>query len=339
MPAMTIRKLLQDQAKNLDMSILVGEAGLDRTFNSPEMNRPGLAFAGFYDVFSHDRIQIIGLTEISFLKSLDQEEMRQRLRRAFEFPVPCLIITTNQVAPPVLLDICARQNVPVLVTPLPTSQFWGKLSFYLEHEFAPRKVEHASMLDVFGMGVLIRGKSGIGKSECALELIERGHRLVADDVVLLRRLGRQLIVGTTAAPVAHHMEVRGIGIVDVEKLFGVGSVIDEKRVSLVVQLERWEEGKIYERTGLDEQVFVVLEVPLPEYVIPIEPGRNISLLVEVAALTQRLRHQGRNPATELNKRLIERIRHKKPDSGDAFRAEQATPFVDYISPQDIGPER
>lgn len=337
MPSITIRKLLKDQGKALDLSILVGEAGLDRTFSSPEMNRPGLAFAGFYDVFSHDRIQIIGLTEISYLKSLDPEEMRQRLHRAFEFPIPCMIITTNQVAPPVLMDLCARHNVPVLVTPLPTSQFWGKLSFYLEHEFAPREVKHASMLDVFGMGVLIRGKSGIGKSECALELIERGHRLVADDIVLLRRLGRQLIVGTSAAPVAHHMEVRGIGIVDVEKLFGVGSVIDEMRISLVVQLERWEEGKSYERTGLDEQVYVIMDVPLPEYIIPIEPGRNISLLVEVAALTQRLRQQGRNPATELNKRLIERIRKSRTEGSDVLVSDQSTPFMDYISPQNIEP--
>lgn len=305
-----VRKLLEEQAQPLDLSILAGENGLDRPIRSPEMNRPGLAFAAFYEVFSHDRVQIIGLTEVSYLRSLDKTEMRRRLERTFDFEIPCFVITTNLKPPQLLLDLAAEKKVSVLGTSLPTSRFWAKLSFYLEHEFAPMEVVHASMLDVFGLGVLIMGKSGIGKSECALELIERGHRLIADDSVVLKRLGRHLISGSAATGVTHHMEVRGIGIVDVEKLFGVGSVCEEKRVSLVVELERWEEGKVYDRTGLEERAHNVLDVDMPLYVIPVEPGRNISLLVEVATLTQRLRGQGYNPAAELNRRLIQQIQNR-----------------------------
>jgi HPr kinase/phosphorylase len=255
-------------------------------------------------------VQVIGLTEVSYLRSLDQTEMKRRLLRTFEFDIPCFIVTTQLTPPPLLLELAREKRIPILLTSLPTSRFWAKLSFYLEHEFAPTEVLHSSMLDVFGLGVLIIGKSGIGKSECALELIERGHRLIADDSVVLKRLGRQVVTGSAAASVAHHMEVRGIGIVDVEKLFGVGSVREEQRVSLVVELERWEEGKSYDRTGLEERTFTVLDVELPLFIIPVEPGRNISLLVEVAALTQRLRNQGHNPAAELNRRLIERIQSR-----------------------------
>lgn len=305
-----VRKLLDEQGKAFDLSVLGGEEGLDRPIRSPEMNRPGLAFAAFYDVFSHDRVQIVGLTEISYLRSLDQAELRRRLERTFEFDIPCFIVTTDLKPPQLLLELAAERKVPILATPQPTSRFWAKLSFYLEHEFAPTDVVHASMLDVFGLGVMIMGKSGIGKSECALELIERGHRLIADDSVVLKRLGRHLISGSAAVGVSHHMEVRGIGIVDVEKLFGVGSVCEEKRVSLVVELERWEEGKSYDRTGLEEHAYTALDVDIPLYVLPVEPGRNISLLVEVAAMTQRLRSQGYNPAAELNRRLIERMQSR-----------------------------
>jgi len=305
-----VRQLLEDQARPLELSVLAGEDGLDRPIRSPEMNRPGLAFAAFYEVFSHDRVQIVGLTEISYLRSLDKTEMKRRLERTFDFDIPCFVVTTDLKPPSLLLDLATERKVPILGTSLPTSRFWAKLSFYLEHEFAPTDVLHASMLDVFGLGVLIMGKSGIGKSECALELIERGHRLIADDSVVLKRLGRHLISGSAATGVAHHMEVRGIGIVDVEKLYGVGSVCEEKRVTLVVELERWEEGKSYDRTGLEEHTYNVLDVDLPLYVIPVEPGRSISLLVEVAALTQRLRSQGYNPAAELNRRLIERIQSR-----------------------------
>lgn len=311
MLGMTVSQLLEYQSRALDLSMLAGTGGSDRMIRSPEMNRPGLAFAGYYDVFSHDRVQVIGLTEISYLQSLEMEDQRMRLARTFQFEIPCLILTTNLTAPPLLLEMAEHHQVPILKTSLPTSRFWGKLSLYLEHEFAPTEVIHASMLDVYGLGVLIMGKSGVGKSECALELIERGHRLIADDSVVLKRLGRQVVTGATAAAVAHHMEVRGIGIVDVEKLFGVGSVCEEKRVSLVVSLERWVEGKSYERAGLKESKIVLLEVELPEYTIPVEPGRNISLLVEVAALMQRLRSQGYNPAEELNRKLIERMQARK----------------------------
>jgi|GEM_PF-9738 len=311
MLGITVSQMLEEQSKALDLVLRAGEEGLNRLIRVPEMNRPALAFAGFYEVFSHDRVQIVGLTEVSYLRNLRAGDLRRRLSRSFEFEIPCLIITTNLEPPPLFFDLAAERKIPVLRTPLQTSIFWAKLSLYLEHEFAPTEVVHASMLDVFGLGVLIMGRSGVGKSECALELIERGHRLISDDTVVLKRLGPHTITGTAAAAVAHHMEVRGIGIVDVEKLFGAGSVCEEKPVSLIVQLERWVEGKTYERAGLEECCYQILGVDLPEYVIPVEPGRNISLLVEVAALTQRLRSQGYNPAAELNRRLIDRMHHRR----------------------------
>lgn len=309
MKSITVQQLIEAKGSELDLKVVAGERGLtQRRIVTPEMNRPGLAFAGFYDVFSHDRIQILGLTECSYLENLPSVEFETRVRRTFEFEIPCIVITTGKMPSPRFLELARERDIPVLATSHPTSSFSAKLSNYLEHTFAPTEVVHACMVDVFGLGVLLMGKSGIGKSECALELIERGHRLVADDSVVLRRLSRTVVVGTPARDLSHNMEVRGIGIIDVEKFFGIGAVAEEKRVMVVVQLERWLEGKTYERAGLETRFFKILDVQIPEYVLPVEPGRNLSLLVEMAALTQRLRNTGYNPAEEFNRRILERIR-------------------------------
>lgn len=307
-PQLTVEQLLQAKGRTLDLKIMAGAGGLKRVIESSELNRPGLAFAGFFDVFSHNRIQILGITEISFLKSLGKNERVERLRRTFSFDIPCFIITSNQEPPLEMLDMANAHNVPVMATTIPTSRFSGMLTRYLEREFAPSCSIHGDLLDVYGLGVLIVGKSGVGKSECALELIERGHRLVADDVVILRRLTKELLVGHSSDILKYHMEIRGLGIVDVESLFGVGSVREEKKVSLLVRLEKWEEGKEYERLGLEERHCTIFDVQIPEYVIPIEPGRNLSILIEVAALTQRLKNTGIIPAKRFNDKLIQLMR-------------------------------
>ncbi len=306
-PQLTVEQILQAKGKALDLKIMAGAGGLKKAIESSELNRPGLAFAGFFDVFSHNRIQILGITEISFLKSLAKDERLERLRRTFEFDIPCFIITSNQKPPPEFIDLANSHNVPVMTTIIPTSRFSGMLSRYLEKEFAPSCTIHGDLLDVYGLGVLIVGKSGVGKSECALELIERGHRLVADDVVILRRLAKDLLLGHSSGVLKYHMEIRGLGIVDVESLFGVRSVLEEKNISLLVRLEKWEEGKEYERLGIEEKHCIIFDVKIPEYVIPIEPGRNLSILIEVAALTQRLKNTGIIPAKRFNDKLIQQM--------------------------------
>jgi HPr kinase/phosphorylase len=304
----TVEQILQAKGKDLDLKIMAGAEGLKKMIASSELNRPGLAFAGFFDVFAPNRIQILGITEISFLKSLGKQERLERLQRTFGFDIPCFIITSDQEPPPEFLEMANSHNVPVMTTTIPTSRFSGMMSRYLEKEFAPSCTIHGDLLDVYGLGVLIAGKSGVGKSECALELIERGHRLVADDVVILRRLTKDLLVGRSSHVLKYHMEIRGLGIVDVESLFGVGSVLEEKSVSLLIRLEKWEEGKEYERLGIEEQHCTIFDVKIPEYVIPIEPGRNLSILIEVAALTQRLKNTGVVPAKRFNERLIQKMR-------------------------------
>jgi len=305
-----VSQLYEEQKNALNLTLLGGKSGFKRLLPSQEINRPGLALAGFFEVFSHNRIQVMGNTEISYLKSLTPRERRLRLQRVFEFPIPCIFITNDLDPPGPLEELAEKKNVPLFKTPFPTSMFAAKINFYLEGEFAPTTVVHASLLDVFGQGVLIMGESGSGKSEAALELIERGHRFIADDSVLLKRVGRHLLIGSMGTGGPHHMEVRGIGLVDIEKLFGIGSVREEKRVSLVVSLARSEGPGEGDRTGLEENKVSFLEVELPLYLLTVMPGRNISLLIEVAALTQRLRDLGQNPAEEINRRMILAMQQK-----------------------------
>ena len=304
----SIRHILEKRGVAWKLEILTGESGLDNTFSTSELNRPGLALTGYYQVFSADRIQILGLTEMSYLRALDPGERRSRLDQIFEFYVPCVIITTSLEAPDALLEIAEENRVPILRTPLLTSNFSGHLSHFLERELAPTWAVHGVMLDIFGMGVLIQGRSGVGKSECALELIERGHRLVADDVVMVRRVGDEQLVGSCSERLRYHMELRGIGIIDVEGLYGVRSIRDEEIVSLLVRMERWDPKKDYERLGIHQKFTTMFNCQVPEYVLPVEPGRNISILVEVAALMQRLRNQGINPAAQLNEQLVSVMR-------------------------------
>lgn len=298
-----VRMVLDKLGQELDLKLVAGEAGLDNTFNTTELNRPGLAFAGYYDVFTSDRIQIIGITEISYLKSLEPADRLQRVRRTFEFNIPAMIVTSDQEILEELRRVADERAIPLLKTPLLTSNFSSHLSRFLQRAVAPTWHIHGVSLDVFGMGVLITGPSGVGKSECALELLERGHRLIADDIVILRRVGKGDLVASASERLGYHMEIRGIGIIDVETLFGVRAVRDEEVVSLVIRMERWEQNKDYDRIGITANTCLLFDCELPEYVVPVQPGRNMSLLVEVAALMQRLKNQGINTAEVFNARL------------------------------------
>ncbi len=302
-----IHHLILDKGKELDLIVEAGETGLENVIINADLHRPGLALAGFLDVFSHDRVQVMGLTEIQYLQSLSAEERRSRLEAIFQFPIPCFIVTSGFMPLPELVEMANKYHVPLLRTQFKTSRFMGMISAYLEWEFAPALTVHGVFVDVFGEGVLIQGGSGVGKSEAGLELIERGHRLVADDTVVLKRLGKNNLIGCSARNVQHHMEVRGLGIVDVELLFGIGAVREEKRVSLAVELVKWSEGMEIDRLGMDEKTCDFLEVDVRKFIIPVESGRNVSVLVEVAALQHRIYARGRNPARELNDRLIRQM--------------------------------
>ncbi len=311
----SVRHILESKGAEWKLEMLAGSAGLDNTFSTSELNRPGLALTGFHKVFSADRIQVLGLTETSYLQSLNKEERRDRLDQVFEYYIPCIILTTSLEAPEGLLEIADENRVPVLRTPMLTSNFSGYLSHFLDKELAPSWAIHGVMMDIFGMGVLIQGRSGVGKSECALELIERGHRLIADDIVIIRRVGNDRLMATCSDRLHYHMEIRGIGIIDIESLYGVRSIRKEDAVSLLIRLERWDPKKDYERLGIKQRFISMFDCRVPEYVLPVEPGRNISILVEVAALMQRLRQQGTNPAIKLNEQIMAAMRSQQQARG------------------------
>lgn len=304
----SIRRILEEQGAEWKLELLTTEAGLDNTFSTSELNRPGIALTGYLDVFSADRVQILGLTEISYLRGLKSKDRYRRLAKVFEFYIPAIIITTSLEAPDEMIELAEENRVPVLRTPLLTSNFSGYLSHFLDRALAPSWAIHGVMMDVFGMGVLIQGRSGVGKSECALELIERGHRLVADDIVILKRIGNEQLIAACSDRLRYHMEIRGIGIIDIESLYGVRSIRDEEVVSLLIRLERWDPKKDYERLGIKQRFQKMFDCRIPEYTLPVEPGRNISILIEVAALMQRLRGQGINPAAALNEQILAAMR-------------------------------
>ncbi|MCX8038685.1 MAG: HPr(Ser) kinase/phosphatase [Candidatus Sumerlaeia bacterium] len=305
--SLTIQEFMDLTARTLEIKILAGRNGMNKVIKTSEWNRPGTAFAGFFEVFAFDRLQILGNTELSYLRSLPRRKRLHHIQRVFQYPIPCMIVTSTYPIPEELPKLAEANDVPLLKSNLSTSRFVGRLMSILEPVFAPSMSIHGGLLDVFGMGVLLVGESGVGKSECALELIQRGHRLVADDVVVLRRQSKTTIVGSSLPTTKHHMEVRGLGIINVELLFGAGAVCDEKTVDLIIWLEQWQTGKVYDRIGIDEQRRTILDVDIPEYVIPVEPGRNLSILVEVAAMNQRLKNTGFNPARSLDEQITRRM--------------------------------
>ena len=301
---MTVRQLIKYAGYELQFEVAAGHNGLDRALKTAESNRPGLALCGHYDHFGHERVQILGHGEISYIESLPIIEQAAVLQKFLSYDLPCVIVTNNLSAPSELVTIANHTNIPILTTRLSSAVFTTRLLLFLEDEFGPSEYVHGNLVDVFGVGVLILGESGIGKSECALELLQRGHRLIADDTVLLKRVSGHRVFGMRTQPVKHYMEVRGLGIVDVIGLFGVTAVGDRTQVELVVTLEHWDENKVYNRTGLDEEVYSFHNERIPYLVIPVAPGRNISNLIEAAAMNLWGQKLGYHAAKELNETLI-----------------------------------
>lgn len=301
---LTVGKFFAAYGPGLGMELLGDAAGLERPISEPTINRPGLALAKFFRYFASKRIQVAGHAELSYLRSLSAEERSARLDALFKQRIPCLVVARNLSLPSGLLELAAEAKTPVFKTPLITMKFINSATIALEDEFAPVASEHGSMVDIMGVGVLIRGKSGIGKSECVLGLIERGYSLVSDDITRFRNLEGRDLIGNSKELTRFHMEVRGIGIINVAAIFGAGSVRPEKNLDLVVTLKDWHEVPDIDRIGLDRETYEILGIAIPHVTIPVKIGRDLARLVEVAALDQKLKAMGHNTAQEFNDRLL-----------------------------------
>ena len=315
-PGVTVAGLLSSrpEAFGLPLELLAGANGLDRVITSPHIQKTGLALAGFHEYLKPGRVLIFGESEVRYLESLESAVRITSLRLALTLDFPCVLITGGFTPPADLLIEAERARVPLLKTAVATPTAIAKLSSMLEDSLAERTMVHAVLMDVLGLGVLIAGESGIGKSECAIDLIVRGHRLVADDTVEIRRRQETILIGTCPELTRHHMELRGLGVINVRELFGVASTRSSKRVELVVQLERWVPTREYERLGLDDAFFEILGLRVPLLKMPVAPGRNIAILVEVAARNQLLRQRGHHAARELANRLDASLREQSQPS-------------------------
>jgi len=306
--SITIKDFFEKNETEFSLEIASGEEGLNRKIGVAEINRLGLVLTGFFDYFPYQRVQIIGLGEITYLKSHKVHE--EVFEKIFSYEIPTIIVTRSLEIPLEFLKLSKEKKIPIIKTALETGKFSTGITLFLEDVLAPSIVKHGVLVNVSGMGVLIFGNASIGKSETALELIKRGHVLVADDVVEIKRQSGDVLVGSGEELIRHHMEIRGIGIIDIRNLFGIFSVMDSTKVELLVQLENWAGEKEYERLGLDDKYSEILGVRIPEVTIPVKPGRNIAGIIEIAAMNQRLKLRGYHAAQDLNKRLIEMMREE-----------------------------
>ena len=308
MEAFTILDLIDLDAKEnnqLELHCIGGRPGLTRTITVPDINRPGLALSGFFDNFADQRIQLFGRGENAYLRKLAAEKNTDSIRKFFTYPMPCCIFTHNLAPHAEFLEIAEEAQCPILQTELYSSEFAIRLIRLLGGVFAPKKIVHGVLVEVFGIGVLITGKSGVGKSEAALELIERGHRLISDDSVELKCVSGDIVIGSGANRVTgHHMEIRGLGIINVSHLFGVGAIRDTKQVQLIVNLEEWDSEKFYDRLGTGDNSTDYFGVKIPTVEIPVKPGRNIPIIIETAAMNERLKKMGYYSAKEFNENVL-----------------------------------
>ncbi|HUF27179.1 MAG TPA: HPr(Ser) kinase/phosphatase [Gemmatimonadaceae bacterium] len=303
----TVGRLCERLKESLQLE-QVGSGGLFREVRGPEVSSPGLALTGYVERFPAHRLQVLGETEITYLASLAAPDRERILRNFFTFQIPCVFVTKAQQLPAGLAESAADSGTPLFRSKLKTNEFYRRIKPVLEELFAPTATLHGSLADVFGVGLLFVGRSGIGKSECVLDLVERGHRLVADDLVIASRRGNDIIIGRGHELQRHHMEVRGIGLINVPAIFGIRAVRQQKRIEVVVQLEEWNQEAVVDRTGLDGEVTAILGVELPKMRVPLNPGKNITVIAEVVALNHLLQYSGVNPAEQFNERLISRMR-------------------------------
>ncbi|MEP7146094.1 MAG: HPr(Ser) kinase/phosphatase [bacterium] len=304
----------------------------DKIITEKDIHRPGLALAGYVTLFTFNRVQVFGNTEVRYLEQFSPDERYKILERFFSFDVPCVIVTNDNIVPVELILLGDKNDVPVFKTPYPTTRFSYFISDFLDDQFSTQIIIHGSFVDVYGIGLLFSGKSGIGKSEIALDLVERGHRLVTDDVVVITKKGEGVLMGSGTALSKHIMEIRGLGIIDVRTIFGIRSIRYQKRVEVIVELEDWDRDKAYERTGLDNTVINILGVETELIKLPIFPGKNITVIAEVIALNYLCKHYGYHAAEEFKKRLEEKINSKtgkKMSRSSDQRLERSTEYFEH----------
>jgi HPr kinase/phosphorylase len=300
---LTVEALYADKREPLGIELLTPDIPLTGTVEGPSPSSPGLILTGFDERMPRGRLQVLGETEMAYLRSLDEGDVDETLERLFALEMPALIVTKGLSVPPRLLNEAVARGVPVLRTTLKTGDFYRRLQPYLEAAFAPTTTMHGSLADVYGVGLLFVGRSGIGKSECVLDLVERGHRLVADDLVYVSKRGNDVLIARGHELQRHHMEIRGIGIIDIPALFGIRAIRQQKRIEVVVRLVDWNDKDAYERTGLESDQVDVLGVPIPEVTVPLNPGKNITVVAEVIAMNHLLKYSGVNTAERFNARL------------------------------------
>ena len=310
MQTLQVGAFFQDMQERLSLRLLNSPKGLVRDITQKDLHRPGLALAGFLDLFTYDRIQVLGNTEIRYLKSLPPEAQLQSLQRFFQFAIPCIIVTNSNDVPPDLPRLADLAGVSIFVSPLSTTELSHLLSDYLDHKFAPSTVVHCSLVDVYGTGLLFTGRSGIGKSEVSLDLVERGHRLVSDDVVTLTRTAYNVLMGSGSELLKHFMEIRGVGIIDICRMFGVRAIRLQKRVETEVELVDWSGEHDYERTGMEDAYKEYLGVQIPYVRLPIYPGKNVTVIAETIALNLHLKVYGWHPTKQFSAALTEAMKNR-----------------------------
>jgi HPr kinase/phosphorylase len=299
---------LSKVAEDHHLEVVVRPAHFDQIqITSPEVNRPGLALAGFYEIFDKERIQLIGKAEMQYLNSLNVSTKRLRLQQLVDADPVAILYTTGMAVDEAIIERATKKGVPILRTSVKTSPIMASLISSLNTHLAPRITRHGGLVEVYGEGMLLLGDSGIGKSETAIELIKRGHRLIADDAVEIKRVSDRTLVGSAPEIIRHYVELRGIGIVDVRRLFGMGAVKETERIDLVIQLENWVEGKMYDRLGMEEESINILGIDVPSITVPVRPGRNLAIILEIAAMNNRQKRMGYNTAEEFNKQLMKQM--------------------------------
>jgi len=307
LPEIMVETAFRERKDYLMLALLNSEEGLRKKIYSAEIHRPGLALGGFLERFPHKRTQVLGQTEMAFIQSLPKEKLIPVLEKIFAFDISWIIISKGIMPPSELLAMADRKKTAVFSSSLSTTELISRLGSFLDNQFAPTITVHGTLVDVYGVGLLYTGKSGVGKSECALDLIERGHRLVADDVIKITRKSVNYIVGTSSELLGQHMEVRGIGIIDIEALFGIRAVRLQKRIEVEVRLQYWEDTANYERLGIEDKYTSILGVEIPLVVIPVSPGKNITVISEVIAMNSILKIYGEHSAQDFSRRLTERL--------------------------------
>lgn len=302
-----IQVTTRDVMEKFDLQLVSGQEGIGRYITTSDISRPGLEMAGYFTHYPANRVQLLGMTELSFFEMLPEADRRNRMTQLCSQNTPAIIISRELEVPPELIEASNENHVPVLKTKLTTTRFSSRLTNFLESKLAPTTAIHGVLVDVYGIGVLLIGKSGVGKSETALELVKKGHRLVADDCVEIRQESENLLIGSPPPLLEHLLEIRGIGIIDIMTLFGASAVRPYKRITLIVELENWDSEKAYDRLGLDEEKMRIIDTNLTKLTIPVQPGRNVSVIIEVAAMNYRLKKMGVNAAEEFSRRLDEMI--------------------------------